>query len=267
MITRALVSPGPNGAVRRAAYASALGEDRVAWLTADASLSHDVVVDLDDPEALPVDRRDLLLASDALIVAGAPFTRPNDARGILVAWPDLISGPVAAMSADLESLGPRTMTKAIVVAESPGLGPPAWQAVVALTALGGRLKRIAARRQPKHAGFRAIYGVGRFSDDSIAYVEAVAGAPAGADLRFYEALGRGGIREYDSRLDINRVTSRGVATPLPATDVHPYAQFVADLCRTDQPGPPAELETVLADAHAAYRALVHACDSQTAVTV
>ena len=147
MIARALVSPGPTGAVRRAAYTSALGEDRVAWLTADASLSHDVVVDLDDPEALPADRRDLLLASDALIVAGAPFTRPNDARGTLVAWPDLISGPVAAMSADLESLAPRTMTKAIVVAESPGLGPPAWQAVVALTALGGRLRRIAARRR------------------------------------------------------------------------------------------------------------------------
>lgn len=267
MIARALVSHGPSGAVRRAAYANALGEDRVAWLTADAPLSHDVVVDLDDPDALPADQRDLLLASEALIVAGAPISRPNGARGILAAWPDLISGPVAAMSADPEALGPRTMTKAIAVAESPGLGPPAWRAVLALTALGGRLRRIAARRQPKHAGFRAVYAVGRFSDNSIAYLEAVAGAPAGADLRFYEALGRGGIREYDSRLDINRVTSRGVATPLPATDLHPYARFVADLCRADHPGPPDELASVLANAHDAYRALLRACDSETAVTL
>ncbi len=267
MITRALVNPGPNGAVRHAAYANALGEDRVAWLTADVSLSDHVVVDLDDPDALHSDQRDLLLASEALIVAGAPISRPNGARGILAAWPDLISGPVAAMSADSESLGPRTMTKSIVVAESPGLGPPAWRAVLALTAMGGRLTRIAARRQPENAVFRAVYGVGRFSDDSIAYVEAVAGAPAGADLRFYEALGRGGIREYDSRLDVNRVISRGNATPLPAMDIHPYSRFVADLCRTGQPGPPAELDSVLTDAHAAYRALVHACDSETAVTV
>ncbi len=159
------------------------------------------------------------------------------------------------------------MTKAIVVTGSPGIGPTAWQAVSALIALGGSLERIAARRQPRGAGFEAIYGVGRFRDDSIAYVEAVAGAPAGADLRFYEALGRGGIREYDSRLDINRVTSRGVATPLPATDIHPYARFVADLCRADHLGPSAELASVLANAHDAYRALLRACDSETAVTL
>lgn len=266
MIRRALIGPGPTGAERRAAYADVLGSAQVNWLRADACLTADAVVDLEDPGDLPTNLRDRLLDSDALIVSGAPIPAGRGAP-TLSAWPDLRSGPVAALATDLESLGRRTMTKAIVVMESPGIGPTAWQAVLALTALGGGLKRIAARRQPRGAGFQAIYGVGRFRDDSIAYVEAVAGAPPGADLRFYEALGRGGIREYDSRLDINRVTSRGVATPLPATDVHPYARFVADLCRTDQPGPPAELDAVLTDAHAAYRALVHACDSEAAVTV
>lgn len=243
-----------------------LGSSQVNWLRADACLTADTVVDLEDPGILPTHQRDRLLDSDALLVSGAPLPAGRGAPA-LTAWPDLLSGPVAAMSTDLESLGPRTMTKAIVVAESPGLGPPAWRAVLALTALGGRLKRLAARRQPPGSGFEAIYGVGRFSDNSIAYVEAVAGAPAGADLRFYEALGRGGIREYDSRLDINRVTSRGVATPLPATDIHPYARFVADLCRADHLGPSAELASVLADAHDAYRALLRACDSETAVTL
>ena len=266
MIRRALIGPGPTGSERRAAYADVLGSGRVNWLRADARLTADAVVDLEDPGDLPTNLRDRLLDSDALLISGAPLPAGRGAP-TLTAWPDLLSGPVVAMSTDLESLGRRTMTKAIVVAESPGLGPPAWRAVVALTALGGCLKRIAARRQPRAAGFEAIYGVGRFRDDSIAYVEAVAGAPSGADLRFYEALGRGGIREYDSRLDINRITSRGVATPLPATDVHPYARFVADLCRADQPGPPAELDAVLTNAHDAYRALLRACDSETAVTL
>ena len=267
MIARALVNPGPTGAVRHAAYANALGEDHVTWLTADATLENDVVVDLDDPDAFHADLRDRVLESEALIVAGAPTSRTDGVRGIMAAWPDLISGPVAAMSADLDALGRRTTTKAIVVAESPGLGPPAWQAILALTALGGGLKRIAARRQPKSAGFRAVYGVGRFNDNSIAYVEAVAGAPAGAGLRFYEALGRGGSREYDSRLDTNRVITHGIASPLPAADVDPYAQFVADLCCAEHPGPPAALDAVLADAHDAYRALLRACESESAVTL
>lgn len=266
MIRRALVSQGPTGASRRAAYVDALGVAHVDWLTADAHLGDHVAVDLEDPEALSTDLRDRLLASDALIVSGAPMPAGQGSR-VLAAWPDLLSGPVAAMSADLEDLGRRTMTKSIVVAEGPGLGPSSWQAILALTALGGSLQRIGARRQPRGAGFEAIYGVGRFHDNSIAYVEAVAGAPAGAELRFYEALGRGGIREYDSRLDTNRVTSRGQAAPLPATHVHPYAQFVADICRADEPGPPAKWAPVLAAAHAAYRALVGACDSETAVTL
>lgn len=266
MIRRALIAPGPTGAERRAAYAVVLGSSRVNWLRAEACLTADAVVDLEDPGDLPTNLRDRLLDSDALLVSGAPIPDGRCAR-TLTAWSDLLSGPVAAMSTDLESLGPRTMTKSIVVTGSPGLGPPAWRAVLALTALGGRLRRLAARRQPPGSGFEAIYGVGRFSDNSIAYVEAVAGAPTGADLRFYEALGRGGIREYDSRLDINRVTSRGVATPLPATHVHPYARFVADICRTDHPGPSAELASVLANAHDAYRALLRACDSETAVTL
>ncbi len=266
MIQRALVGHGPTGALRRAAYVDALGEAHVDWLTADPHLGDNVAVDLEDPEAVPTVLRDRLLASEALIVAGAPTPAGQGLR-VLAAWPDLLSGPVAAMSADLQALGQRTMTKSIVVAEGPGLGPAAWQAILALTALGGSLQRIGARRQSRAAGFEAIYGVGRFHDDSIAYVEAVAGAPAGAELRFYEALGRGGIREYDSRLDINRVTLRGAATPLPATEIHPYTQFVAELCRADQRAPPAELAAGLAAAHAAYRALVSACDSETAVTV
>ncbi len=266
MIRHALIGPGPTGSARRAAYADVFGSGQVHWLRADACLTADAVVDLEDPGDLPTNLRDRLLDSNALIVSGAPIPAGRDAP-TLTAWPDLLSGPVAAMAADLESLGRRTMTKAIAVMESPGIRPAVWQTVLALTALGGSLKRIAARRQPRVAGIEAIYGVGRFRDDSIAYVEAVAGAPPGAELRFYEALGRGGIREYDSRLDINRVTSRGVATPLPATDVHPYARFVADLCRTDQPGPPPELRAVLADAHDAYRALLHACDLKTAVNL
>lgn len=266
MIRRALIGPGPTGSERRAAYVDVLGSSQVNWLRADACLAADAVVDLEDPGALLPHLRDRLLDSDALLVSGAPVPTGRGAR-TLTAWPDLLSGPVAALATDLESLGRRTMTKAIVVTGSPGIGPTAWQAVSALIALGGSLERIAARRQPRGAGFEAIYGVGRFRDDSIAYVEAVAGAPAGADLRFYEALGRGGIREYDSRLDINRVTSRGVATPLPATDIHPYARFVADLCRADHLGPSAELASVLANAHDAYRALLRACDSETAVTL
>ena len=66
MIARALIGHGPTGVVRRAAYASVLGEERVDWLTADANLADDVVVDLDDPDALPAALRDQLLASDAL---------------------------------------------------------------------------------------------------------------------------------------------------------------------------------------------------------
>ena len=266
MIRRALIGHGPTSAIRRAAYEDVLGTSQVNWLRADTCLSDDVVVDLDDSATLPTELRERLLASDAVVVSSAPL-RLGAGRRILTAWPDLLSGPVAAMAADLGSLGRRTMTKAIVVTESPGIGPPVWQAVLALVALGGDLDRLAARRQPCGAGFESIYAVGRFSDNSIAYVEAVAGAPAGADLRFYEALGRGGIREYDSRLDINRVTSRGVATPLPATNIHPYARFVADLCRADRPGPPAELASVLANAHDAYRALLRACDSETAVAL
>ena len=266
MISRALIEHGPTGTVRRAAYAHVLGDGQVDWLTADARLGCDVAIDLEDPEATPSDLLDRLGDSEALIVSGAPLP-PGPGAAALAAWPDLLSGPVAAMSEDLGSLGRRTMTKAIVVAEAPGLGPPAWQASLALTALGGRLRRIAARRQPCGAGFQAIYGIGRFHDGSIAYVEAAAGAPAGAELRFYEALGRGGIREYDSRLDINRVTSRGRATELPATHVHPYVRFVADICRADEPAPPAEWAPVLADAQAAYDALVRACDSGSAVTI
>jgi len=266
MINRALIGHGPTSALRRAAYEAVLGASQVNWLRPDSRLSDAVVVDLEDPEALPAHLRERLLAADALVVTGAPLPAGPGPR-VRTAWPDLLSGPVAAIAVDLQALGRRTMTKAIVVTESPGIGPVAWQAVLALAALGGELERIAARRQPWGAGFEAIYGVGRFRDDSIAYVEAVAGAPPGAGLRFYEALGCGGIREYDSRLDINRVTLRGAAMPLPATEIHPYTQFVADLCRADQRALPAELADVLADAHAAYRALVRACDSETAVTV
>ena len=266
MIARALIGHGPSGAVRRAAYASVLGEERVEWLSADANLADDVVVDLDDPDALPAALRDQLLASDALIVVGAPLSGPQCPR-VVAAWPDLLSGPVAAMAADLDSLGTRTMSKSIVVTETPGLGPPTWQAVLALTALGGGLRRIAARRQPHGAGFAAIYGVGRFRDGSIAYVEAVAGAPQGSGLRIYEALGRGGIREYDSRRSINRVVSGGAASPLPAARTHPYASFAAGLCRAACPGPPAELVPRLTAAHAAYAALLRACESESAVTV
>ena len=211
MIARALIGHGPTGAVRRAAYASVLGEDRVDWLSADANLADDVVVDLDDPDALPAALRDQLLASDALVVTGAPLPGPQRPR-VIAAWPDLLSGPVAAMAADLDALGPRTMSKSIVVTEAPGLGPPTWQAVLALTALGGGLRRIAARRQPRGAGFEAIYGVGRFRDDSIAYVEAVAGTPQGSGLRIYEALGRGG---FANSTRAARSTGSSVAARLP----------------------------------------------------
>lgn len=266
MITRALITPGPTDQVRRAAYERVLGTDRVGWLTDGASLTDDVAVDLDDPDDLPDDLRERLLASDALIVAGAPV--PRSRRGRLVAaWPDLLAGPVVALSADLDSLGRRTMSKSVVVAEAPGLGPAAWRAVLGLIALGGGLRRIAARFEPRGPGFSAIYGVGRFRDDSVAYVEAMAGAPPGAGLSIYEALGRGGIREFDSRRSINRVVSGGEATQLPATQVDPYVQFVASLCRADGPDPPVEHVPVLARARAAYAALLKACESGTAVTL
>ena len=266
MIARAFIGHGPTGTIRRAAYAEALGADRVDWLTADSALANDVVVDLDDPDDLPADLRESLLTSGSLLVAGAPLPDAPGAR-TLAAWPDLLSGPVPAIAEDLESLGPRTMTKSIVVAEAPGLGRAAWQAVLGLTALGAGLRRIAARREPRGAGFSAIYGVGRFRDDSIAYIEAVAGAPAGSGLCIYEALGRGGIREFDSRRSINRVISGGVANQLPAAHERPYARFAASLCDAEGPGPPAELAPVLDDAHAAYAALLQACESGSAVTL
>ena len=266
MIARALIGHGPSGAARRAAYADVLGQDRVRWLTADSELADDVVVDLDDPDALPADLRDRLLDSEALIVAGAPLFG-SEGKRMLAAWPDLLEGAIPAMAADLDALGPRTMSKSIVVTEAPGLGPSAWNAVLALIALGGGLQRIAARSQPHGAGFAAIYGVGRFHDGSIAYVEAVAGAPPGTGLRIYEALGRGGIREFDSRRSINRIIRGGAATSLPATQTQPYARLAAGLCRAARPGPPAELAPVLADAHAAYAALLQACDSGTAVAL
>ncbi len=266
MIARALVCHGPTGALRHAAYTDVLGRDRVEWLTADATLENDTVVDLDDPDALPAALRDRLLASAALIVAGAPLPNVQGARRVAT-WQELLAGPAPAIAADLASLGPRTMSKSIVVTEAPGLGPPTWRAVLALTAMGGGLRRIAARRQPRGAGFEAVYGVGRFRDDSIAYVEAVAGAPPASGLCIYEALGRGGIREFDSRRSINRVISGGAASPLPAAQAHPYTKFVAGLCRDDLPGPPAELAPVLADAHAAYAALLRACESGSAVTL
>ena len=266
MITRALIVPGPTDQVRRAAYEQVLGTDRVDWLTDGASLTDDVAVDLDDPDDLPDDLRERLLASDALIVAGAPVSGTPDA-GSLAAWPDLLAGPVVALSADLDSLGRRTMSKSVVVAEAPSLGPAAWRAVLGLIALGGGLRRIAARLEPRGPGFSAIYGVGRFRDGSIAYVEAMAGAPPGAGLLIYEALGRGGVREFDSRRSINRVIKGGVDTGLPATQDEPYAQFVASLCRGDGTGPPPALAPTLADAHAAYAALMRACESGTAVTL
>ncbi len=266
MITRALIAPGPTDQVRRAAYQQVVGTDRVAWLTDRASLADDVVVDLDDPDDLPDDQRERLLASDALIVAGAPVAGATDARS-LAAWPDLLAGPVVVLSADLDSLGRRTMSKSVVVSEAPGLGPAAWRAVLGLVALGGGLRRIAARLEPRGPGFSAIYGVGRFHDDSVAYVEAMAGVPAGAGLSIYEALGRAGIREFDSRRSINRVISRGEANQLPATRKDPYAQFVASLCRGDDPGPPARLAPTLTHAHAAYAALMRACETGTAVTL
>jgi len=266
VITRALIAPGPTDQVRRAAYERVLGTDRVGWLTDGGSLTDDVAVDLDDPDDLPDDLRERLLASDALIVAAAPV--PGSRRGRLVAaWPDLLAGPVVAVSADLDSLGRRTMSKSVVVAEAPGLGPAAWRAVLGLIALGGGLRRIAARLEPRGPGFSAIYGVGRFRDDSVAYVEAMAGAPSGAGLLSYEALGRGGIREFDSRRSINRVIKGGVETGLPATQDEPYAQFVASLCRGDGTGPPPALAPTLADAHAAYAALLGACESKRAIAL
>ena len=84
MIARALIGHCPSGAVRRAAYADVLGEDQVEWLTADAILADDVVVDLDDPDALPAALRDQLLASDALIVVPAlPCPAPRVPAGRL----------------------------------------------------------------------------------------------------------------------------------------------------------------------------------------
>lgn len=266
MIARALVHPGPSGAVRRAAYEEVLGAHRVEWLTDNPDLADDVVVDLDDPGALPADLRRRLLTSHALVVAGAPLAGYGNDRSV-AAWPDLLAGPLVALRADLDSLGKRTMAKSVVVTESPSLGPAAWRAVLGLVALGGGLRRIAARFEPRGPGFSAIFGVGRFRDDSIAYVEAMAGAPSGAGLRIYEALGRGGIREFDSRRSINRVIKGGVETHLPATQDEPYAQFVASLCRGDSTGPPPALAPTLADAHAAYAALVRACESQRTVAL
>ena len=104
MIARALVCHGPTGALRHAAYTDVLGRDRVEWLTADATLANDTVVDLDDPDALPAALRDRLLASAALIVAGAPLPNVQGARRVAT-WQELLAGPAPAIAADLASLG------------------------------------------------------------------------------------------------------------------------------------------------------------------
>ena len=110
--------------------------------------------------------------------------------------------------------------------------------------------------------------MGRFSDDSIAYVEAVAGAPAGADLRFYEAPRP--WRNPRVRL-ASRYQSGHKSRSRHAAARHGYPSLQLSLLPISvapiSPRPPAELDSVLTDAHAAYHALVHACDSQTAVTV
>ena len=61
--------------------------------------------------------------------------------------------------------------------------------------------------------------------------------------------------------------SGGATSQLPATQTEPYAQFVASFCRADGYGPPAVLAPVLAEAHAAYAALMRACESGAAVTL
>ena len=264
MITRALIARGPTDQVRRAAYKAVLGADRVDWLSDASVLSGELVVDLDGSDDLPDELRRSVISSDALIVAGAPILDSRNAHS-LAAWPDLLAGPLVAITDDLDSLGRRTMSKSVVVTEAPGLGPAAWRAVLGLTSMGGGLRRIAARFEPRGPGFSAIYGVGRFRDNSIAYVEAMAGAPCGAGLRIYEALGRGGIREFDSRRSINRVIGGGGTAQLPASRTDPYAQFVASFCRADGRRPPAELAPVLAEAHAAYAALMRACETGIAV--
>ncbi len=266
MIAQALIGPGPTQRRRRAAYAAALGAGRVRDLTPDAALAGGAVVDLDDPDALPAAERARLLASDAWIVAGAPFAAAPAPR-TLAAWPDLLCGPVAAMRADPQALGPRTMAKAIVVTETPGLGPAAWRALLALTALGGRLARLAARREPRGAGFQAVYGVGRFLDGSVAYLEACAGCPPGAGLDVYEIIGRGELREFDSRRSINRVIRGGTASPLPSSRPDAYAQFAAQICRGERPRPPDDLAPTLRDAAQAFAVLPKACRSRTAVTL
>ena len=265
MITRALIGRSPTGALRRAAYVEALGAGRVGWLTDAPDLGGHVVVDLDDPDDPPADLRDRLAASDALIVAGAPGdmgARGADGGGL--------AGPGGRPGCRGYG-GPCVARTALHVqshrsdGDAPRLGPPAWRAVLALAALGGGLRRVAARRQPRGAGVTAVYGVGRFCDGSIAYVEAAAQAPPGSDVRIYEAVGRGGIREYDSRRSINRVIRDGAVSGLPAQRIHPYAQFVRELCRASEPGAPAERAPVLAAASAAYAALLRACESDTAV--
>ncbi len=266
MIDQVLIGGGPSEARRRAAYESVLNVGTVSRLTSAAELSIDTVIDLEDPTDLAPDHLDQLLASDAFIVSGAPVRGSVDFR-VLPAWPDLLAGPLVHMAADQAELGVRTMSKSILVTETPGLAPVVFRAVLALVAMGGTLSRLAACSEPEDAKFDGVFGVGRFCDGSIAYVEACAGCLPGSELLIYEVLGRDEVREYDSRRSLNRVVDGDGLKPLAAVRTDPYTAFVKELFESDELGCPSDRTAILRDAESAYFALINAMSTRGSVVV
>ena len=274
MIQQALVGAGPDRATRSAAYARLLGSDNVLALDAAAladptglGLGPGTVVDLGDPDRAPPELGREIAARRAWLVGGAPPREASPELRLVLATPDLVAGPAAAMLADLDDLGRRTMSKAVVLTDDRFLGPALFRACLALVAFGGPLERIAARRSRLGSGGDGIWGVGRFSDGSIAYLEASTAYPPGTGRVIYQALGRDRVLEFDSRDSLNRVWVQGEWAPLPAHRHDPYAQFVELLLASGSPRPPEPASTVAAAAQRLYGAVLTAAGAPGAVPV
>lgn len=266
MIDRVLIADGLHYERRRSAYEDVVGHLAVDTLGCNVVLDDRVLVDVYDPHEVSAADRGRMIASGASIVSGAPFpegTYPS----ILMACPGLTTGPVALMAEDADQLGRRTVTKVVVIDSAPGLAVATFRSVLALVMLGGPLDRIAARRQPVDATFDAVYGVGRFKDGAIAYVEAATGCFPGADVRIYEVMGRDEIREYDSRRSTNRVIADDGVWPLPVLRSDAYAVFVKELWQAEPFGCPSQHVDTIAHAESVYRALMAALGADRAISV
>ena len=251
-----------------------LGGDRVRELDSAAladlsvgALGPATIVDLGDPDCAPPEFVHQIAARRAWLVSGAPPPQTSSELRLVLAAADLLAGPAALMLDHLDGLGVRTMTKAVVLTDDGFLTPALFRACLALAACGGPLERIAVRRTRLGSGGDGIWGVGRFSDGALAYLEASGAYPPDAGLVIYQALGRDRVLEFDSRGSLNRVQVCGRWQPLPAHREHPYAQFVELLLATGTPRLPEDLSGTMAAAQRLYAAVLAAANGSEAVAV